>query len=772
MSSERLIFYLRMEHRSKCIYVLLLIGFGLVMYTGLYAKLKVPEKSSTKSNSESILVVKKDISTDIKPHEDSRRKMANNENGKEPANKTHSRTDLPVTSKIDITRNVDIVIKPIEESDGNTSCKFSFDKNDLLQAKDKLFDSSPFYLFYINLKTDPPIFQSFSREEIDSLLHWQYIKKKEDFLVRLPIDIDLLTFKIFFADHEETVLDIKLLYDNSNCVQNHTYEYFVHSIRSLLWSELFLNNSNYYLCHRNFEKECLREALYYITTVWVGFDLTCSEASFSLGVKEVQLNKDQLPIIEPLICFVLSLQFVWSFTLLDLHSIKSITQSNSHLLNPYVKDDRPCGLKRFLIKLLFKYSTCKCNCISKLINNPVRRLLFLLWFLILLTFGLYRTIGRYILNESIFEDYTNVVRPNEPVLLIFSSDTAIFVIDILYAVIFPLLYIIIVRRLYKKFVQKNVWFVPCKSQDYIEKEAIFDSPMISDKFAFPCFLICSCSCSCNADNNCTCVEPCLSFLAAICGCLYCLLPCIPFHCNKGIVGKTKTKGFQLYFKILVYFILLYLLCLRPILSTFTFLLRSFTFLVFVTLPIRSHIFRFTFLIVITLIYIFKYFSEIINMNVEILQHIFHLVEEYSGINHIDKIPEKVYGDIYVKLGFVRKTFYIFIFQILVVSMFFFIAIKTFIINRDSLTGPDFSNMVQFLLLSLSPYAINLILKLNKENFLTDENKTEIKKVFRKLLENDNFRSLLNDCISNNEEERGDELSADSDDEQNEYEQIV
>lgn len=760
-----------MEHRSKCICVLLLIGLGLVMYTGLYAKLKVPEKSSTKSNSESILVVKKDISTDI----DSRRKMSDNENGKEPTNKTHLRADLPVTIKIDITHNVDIVIKPIEKSDGNTtSCKFSFDKNDLLQAKDKLFDSSPFYLFYINLKTDPPIFQSVSREESDSLLHWQYVKKEENFLVQLPIDIDLLTFKIFFADHEETVLDIKLLYDNPNCVQNHTYEYFVHSIRSLLWSELFLNNSNYYLCHRNFEKEYLREALYYITTVWVGFDLTCSEASFSLGVKEVQLNKDQLPIIEPLICFVLSLQFVLSFALLDLHWINSITQSNSHLLNRYVKDDRPCGLKRFLIKLLFKYSTCKCSCISKLINDPIKRLFFLLWFLILLPFGLYRTIGRYILNESIFEDYTNVVRPNEPFLLITSSDTTIVVIDIIYAVMLPLLYILFGKISYETFVEKNVWFVPCKLQDYTDEEAAFDYTKISDKFAFPCYLICNCSRR-NPDN--TCSSRWLRFGACLCGCLYCLLPCIPFHCNKGIAEKIekifKAKGCLRYVILLVYVFLLYLLCLRPIFSTFTFLLRSFTFLVFVTLPIRSHILRFTFLIVITLIYIFKYLSEIINMNVEILQHIFHLEEERaSSLNNdikVDKIPEKVYGDIYVKLGFVRKTFYIFIFKISVVLSFFFIAIETFIINRDSLTGPNFSNMVQFLLLALSPYAINLVLKLNKENFLTDENKDEIRKAFNKWLQNDNCRRLLNDCNSK-ADEHGSEFRADSD-EQVGYEQI-
>ena len=128
------------------------------------------------------------------------------------------------------------------------------------------------------------------------------------------------------------------------------------------------------------------------------------------------------------------------------------------------------------------------------------------------------------------------------------------------------------------------------------------------------------------------------------------------------------------------------------------------------------------------------------MNVEILQHIFHLEEERD--NHVDKIPEKVYGEIYVKLSLVRKTFYIFIFKISVVLMYFFIAIETFIIRRDSLTGPDFSEMVQFLLLSLSPYAINLVLKLNKENFLTNENKAEI----RDLLNN------LHDELSTDEDE--------------------
>lgn len=48
-------------------------------------------------------------------------------------------------------------------------------------------------LFYIHLEIDR--FQNLLEEYKDDLLHWQYVFKKEKFLIQLPVDFDLLTYK-------------------------------------------------------------------------------------------------------------------------------------------------------------------------------------------------------------------------------------------------------------------------------------------------------------------------------------------------------------------------------------------------------------------------------------------------------------------------------------------------------------------------------------------------------------------------------------------------
>lgn len=69
----------------------------------------------------------------------------------------------------------------------------SFDKESLLRAKEKLLTLKSCNLFYIHLEIDR--FQNLLEEYKDDLLHWQYVFKKEKFLIQLPVDFDLLTYK-------------------------------------------------------------------------------------------------------------------------------------------------------------------------------------------------------------------------------------------------------------------------------------------------------------------------------------------------------------------------------------------------------------------------------------------------------------------------------------------------------------------------------------------------------------------------------------------------
>lgn len=145
------------------------------------------------------------------------------------------------------------------------SCKFSFDNESLHNAREQL--SSPYYLFNVHLKIDG--LHGISKENQDRLLHWQYVLKKENFLIQLPVDVDLLTYTLLEIDKEETTISIKLLHNDSDCFQNNFPEA-TRSVQLLLWNKLFLNDTDYYLCNRHYESADFLNALYYITTIWVG----------------------------------------------------------------------------------------------------------------------------------------------------------------------------------------------------------------------------------------------------------------------------------------------------------------------------------------------------------------------------------------------------------------------------------------------------------------------------------------------------------------------
>lgn len=76
----------------------------------------------------------------------------------------------------------------------------------------------------------------------------------------------------------------------------------------------------YTLCNRNYESAYFLEILYYLTTIWIGYDLTCSEMSTRNGLHEVHdilIEKGWTPVITSIFCYILSLQFVWVFVFLD-----------------------------------------------------------------------------------------------------------------------------------------------------------------------------------------------------------------------------------------------------------------------------------------------------------------------------------------------------------------------------------------------------------------------------------------------------------------------
>lgn len=62
-------------------------------------------------------------------------------------------------------------------------------------------------------------------------------------------------------------------------------------------------------------------------------------------------------------------------------------------------------------------------------------------------------------------------------------------------------------------------------------------------------------------------------------------------------------------------------------------------------------------------------------------------------------------------------------------MYLFITIETLIDNQSSLTGSDFKDILELVLVIIGPYAVSLFLKANKEEFLSDKNKLEIEGLY-------------------------------------------
>lgn len=747
----------------------------------------------------------------------------------EKQTKYNSKSTIPTFSKLEekeVTNGNQSYNSSNVTTEIKTACIISFDHESLQKARKKLLASiaKSYYLFHVHLDTNG-LNLTDSSENKDDLLHWQYILKKEKFLVQLPVDFDLLTYNLLVYDKEEAVLKIQLVYNDSNCIQSN-FSKNLQTIRYLLWNNLFVNDTDHYLCNRNFQEEKGRDALYYITTIWVGYDLNCSDGSSkNTNYSDIfQLEKDHLPLVTPIFCFLLSLQFIWIFVLLDinihnnhlktddidktksrkadetlslnkrkmtnerpavtfetfgkdggldtsssskiddkeeekLNGDKNDTADNTSKRDPslghkcvqtddiycYIRHDRPYGIRRLVIKLLY----CKCcsNCQGCLCHNAITRLISLFWLFILLPFGLYRTIGRYFLLIETYEDYTTVIRPSEPFFLVFPQDS-IWIFDFIYATFFPFVYIFCGYISYKSFFISDQQLC-CTSEDK-DFKLVVNNQMLSYRFTFGFFKFFRAIDESCISRGCKDWKDLMkNIIICFCApflCISCVFPIIPFSCvfkkcpdtlpklrrcniNQNDCCLTKiVKTIVVLILKFVSFLLIYAFCLRPIISTITFLFRSFTYFVFVALLIRMHILRYTLIVVTTVTYFVKYLHEIVNMNTEILNYVFTCEEKKKEMS-VNFVSEKLYVYIYGRLLFVQKKLYILFFKTVVVFMYIFITIETFITNQNSLTGAPFKDLLEFLLIIISPYAVSLFLKGNNNDFLTSDNKKDIEFLF-------------------------------------------
>lgn len=566
-------------------------------------------------------------------------------------------------------------------------CSFSFDKKSLQKARTTLVDlqRQSVYLFYINLSTENAL-QSFTKEQRDNLLHWQYVLKGEKFLLNLPVDFDLITLNLLTGDNEEKLLSVKIIYNDTNCIEN--FDFAIKSIRFLLWNELFANDTSYFLCNKTFEGITGRTILYVITTIWIGYDMNCKTADIKDSFEEFKAEKDDLPLVGPICCYFFSLQFVWIFVILDIsyqsqyyerqHEVYMYVDTDeNYCIHFYSRNERPYDLKQCVLKCLFK-KIQRCtytneflgSCIINRLNKSKTRLVMLILYFNI-SISLVRTTARYVLSNNFNEDYLDVVRPNECLIYwIFNRCSPLWVVafDFVYAGIVPITFFFLGEKLYKAYLSRDSFCPNCLlTNEY--KDLLNENKSLADAFIFPYYLLCA---TCRSCNDCSCKTALMSGLSF----LICLCPILPFNCNAYNACQCLNEKYKSMstlskcFTLSASFVLSYIFCLRPIISSFTFVFRSLTSFVFVALPIRAHIFRYTLLIVTIVVYLLKYMSEIINMNSEILNYIFDIEErekaeqtkvltenkqtEPKSKFKVNYIREEMFDFIYNRLYFVKK----------------------------------------------------------------------------------------------------------------------
>lgn len=633
-------------------------------------------------------------------------------------------------------------------SKNNTFCSFSIEKSTILETKRKIIElqEQSVHFFYINLYTDTKL-NSFSEQERDNLLHWQYVLKTEKFLLLLPVDFDVLSFRSVFIDNGINSLRMKINYNNSIC--NSNFLYALRSLKSLLWDELFANDTEYFLCNRKFGPQNIRMLTYATTTTWIGHDMTCSTALTE--VDEEEFDKGLLISLAPIFCFVLSLQFIWVFLILDI-SYKNKENCGSRNACVYTQNERPYGLNQFIFKLFFyKYEMADCQPrVKQWCCEPSTRIILML--LIFNTwFGLYRTMARFYFSKKNSEDYLDIVRPSEwfLYLLYLSSDCSpalVVYLDVFYAVGFPFIFLWLGDKLYTEYLS-NTSCPQCLCGNERDQKILKINNTFSDRFIFPTYI--SFGNIFNATSSDDKLRKCVKALVKI-SILLCCYPILPFSCNAYKVCKCRCNYCSRFVNIIckyvwrfLAFLLLYMFCLRPIISTFTFVFRSVTYIFFVALPIRPNLLRFFVLLVTIIAYYVRYIHEVINMNAEILDYILQIKEreeneqtkvlscsiqmECRNESETSYVTEATFDAIYWRLFFVRKILYFLYVKMIIVTMYLLITIE--VLRDEPIPDAYFQEMFVLVVAATGPYAISLFLKANKENYLSAKNKIEINREY-------------------------------------------
>lgn len=352
--------------------------------------------------------------------------------------------------------------------------------------------------------------------------------------------------------------------------------------------------------------------------------------------------------------------------------------------------------------------------------------------------------GGFFYSKYISDDYLDIVRPSEWFFYLFSGEcfpALIVCLDVVYTVGFPFTFLWLGGKLYTEYLSSYPHFLFKNEND----EVILNS--FSDRFIVHSFSFGNRSRVTRSKYKL--YENVMKAYFKIYT-LYCCYPFLPFSCNAYKVCKCRCKCCRIFDNgickclwIFLAFVFLYIFSLRPIISTFTFVFRSVTYIVFVALPIRPNLFRFFILLVTLIVYYVRYIHEVINMNAEILDYIFQIKEideneqtkllsssiEMEGTNEskTNYVTEAMFDAIYGRLFFVRKRLYFLYVKTCIVTVYLLITVE--VLQDEPIPDFYFQEMLVLFVAASGPYAISLFLKANKDNYLSTKNKSEIEREY-------------------------------------------
>ncbi|CAG2200800.1 unnamed protein product [Mytilus edulis] len=204
-------------------------------------------------------------------------------------------------------------------------------------------------------KLDEYIAKDEARNKWNGLQEWFWVKQDmKYYTLNLPIDLDALTFRI--SRYGTQNIDIRWTL-GTNCHKNNTISYKNETqiILNYIWTNIIGNKSKSYICHRNFDKDINDlEILWWLTTVWVGYDFDCFKInSLKEGIVESVLisKNDMTKMLAIVICFVGFMHpFIW-------YIFESVQLRKKHEIFCYYEDvidsEKPYGLVRGLRKFLY-----------------------------------------------------------------------------------------------------------------------------------------------------------------------------------------------------------------------------------------------------------------------------------------------------------------------------------------------------------------------------------------------------------------------------------